>query len=118
MNTEHPLVAAQAPADKPQPSTTISTERPTTPPPTRFPHKSSPVKKGPFYTGHKPERVQRYGYQKETHRKQDFGNADDLFKFLGISTFDGLPPVNFNVPVRRSDFLEKANSMSKSIKEK
>ncbi|KIO29032.1 hypothetical protein M407DRAFT_21778, partial [Tulasnella calospora MUT 4182] len=117
MSTEHPIVAAQAPVDKSPPSATMSTERPISPRPTQFSHQSSPTKKGPFYAGHKLERVQHYGYHKETHQKTDFENADDLFKFLGTPTFDELRNVHFSATVPRSQFFAKANSMSRSIKE-
>ncbi|KAG8958324.1 hypothetical protein FRC05_009004 [Tulasnella sp. 425] len=95
----------------------MSTERPITPARKQFSHQSSSSKKGPFYAGHKLERVQHYGYQKETHQKTDFENADNLFEFLGTPTFGELADVNFSATVPRLDFLRKANSMSKSIKE-
>ncbi|KAG8980510.1 hypothetical protein FRC05_006143 [Tulasnella sp. 425] len=94
----------------------MSTEPPITPP-TQFSHQSPPIKKGPFYAEHKLEQVQRYRYQKETQQKTDFENADELFKFLGTPTFGDLADVHFSATVSRSDFLRKANSMSKSIKE-
>ncbi|KAG8922095.1 hypothetical protein FRC01_014492 [Tulasnella sp. 417] len=84
----------------------MSTERP------------SPIKNAPFYAEHKLERVQRYGYQQETHRRSNFENAAALFEFLGTPTFDELPQVHFSATVLRSDFFTNANSMSKSIKEK
>ncbi|KAG8918231.1 hypothetical protein FRC01_001967 [Tulasnella sp. 417] len=80
--------------------------------------RASPIKKATLYAGHKLERVQRYGYQQEAHRKTDFENAAELFKFLGTPTFDGTPDVHFSATVLRSDFFTNANSMSKYIKEK
>ncbi|KAG8922096.1 hypothetical protein FRC01_014493, partial [Tulasnella sp. 417] len=80
--------------------------------------RASPINKATLYAGHKLERVQRYGYQQEAHRKTDFENAAELFKFLGTPTFDGTPDVQFSATVLRSDFFTNANSMSKYIKEK
>ncbi|KAG8897836.1 hypothetical protein FRC01_011153, partial [Tulasnella sp. 417] len=80
--------------------------------------RASPIQKDRFLAGHRLDQVQRYGYDQETHRKTDFGNADDLFKFLGTPAFDELPKVNFEKRVEKADFFTKANSMSRSIKEK
>ncbi|KAG8895522.1 hypothetical protein FRC00_007357, partial [Tulasnella sp. 408] len=116
MSTEHPIVAAQEPVDKSPPSTTMSTEHPITPPPAQFSHQPSPIKQGPFDAEHRPEHVQRFRYQEETHQKTDFTNAEELFKFLGAPTFHGLSDETFS-DMDGSKFVVKANSMSKSIKE-
>ncbi|KAG8889707.1 hypothetical protein FRB99_003960, partial [Tulasnella sp. 403] len=116
MSTSSPVVAAQALVEKPQPPTAVSNEHPTTPTTTHAPFsKSSPTRKGRFYAEHKLTQVQRFGYHKETHKKADFGNTYQLFKFLETPEFDQLPNVPFDT-FGRSDFLAKANSMSESIK--
>ncbi|KAG8926026.1 hypothetical protein FRC00_003364 [Tulasnella sp. 408] len=74
-----------------------------------------PIKQGPFDAEHKPEHVQRFRYEEETHQMTDFENAEELFKFLGTPTFHGLSDETFS-DMDGSKFVVKANSMSKSIK--